>query len=444
VKRFFTSSFFALLGLFIIVFPASADQTAALLPISAGNYQQWSPKDGSNHVTMVDESVCNGTSDFNRETTLTERDSYGVSLSSIPNGATITQINITPCASRNNTGTGTSTLDVFYRLNGVDSADGGAYALPTGITPAVLSTTSFTGLSTNKSSSTTLEIGVQYDSGNKGTRLSQITTIITYTPLSTPSGLTAAATASDVVLNWSDNSSNEDGFKIERSDNGGAFNQIASVSANVATYDDSGLSVGTYVYRVRAFNSGGDSGYTLTSTAYVLNAPSNFTATATGSAVTLSWIDNTSNEDGFKIEVATGAGGFVFFKQVGPNVKSYVDTRTPNTYSYRVRAFKSTSHSAYSNTDDAVVLGVPTDLSANFASGSGVTLNWTDNSTGEDGFKIERRLSGGSFVQIDTVGPDVATYLDPLFTPGTYEYRIRAYKGLDNSSYSATASAMIP
>ena len=66
------------------------------------------------------------------------------------------------------------------------------------------------------------------------------------------------------TLTWTDNSNNEDGFKIEReTGTSEAFTQIAAVRANVTSYNDSGLTSGTtYCYRVRAFNASGTSGYT--------------------------------------------------------------------------------------------------------------------------------------------------------------------------------------
>jgi hypothetical protein len=445
MRRFIGSGFLALSLLFLGSSTQTfAAQTAVLLPATAGNYQQWMPKTGTNHVAMVDESACNGTTDYNHTATLIQRDSYGISLASVPDGSTITQVAITPCASRNTTGSGSSTLDVFYRLNAVDSADAGAYALPTGITPSILSTTSFTGLSLTKSASTMFEIGAVYSAGTKGIRLSQLTTQVTYTPLFTPSGLTAAASGGAVSLNWFDNASNEQGFKIERSDNGGAFNQIATVSANVHVYQDPGLGVGTYSYRVRAYNSGADTGYTNTATAYVLAAPSDLSAIATGSAAALSWTDNSSNEDGFRIEIATGGGSFVFYKNVGANISSASATSlSPNIYSFRVKAFKGSSSSDYTNMATVTVLVAPTGLGTSVL-GSDVTLTWTDNATGEDGYRIERSDNGGGFVEINTVTADTTSYFDPGLASGNYDYRIRAYKGLDTSSYSSTASANIP
>ena len=71
------------------------------------------------------------------------------------------------------------------------------------------------------------------------------------------------AKAAQVTLTWADNSTNEDSFKIERKiGTTGTFAQIATVGADISSYIDTGLTVGTnYCYRVRAFNASGDSAY---------------------------------------------------------------------------------------------------------------------------------------------------------------------------------------
>lgn len=76
--------------------------------------------------------------------------------------------------------------------------------------------------------------------------------------------------ADSAQLNWIDNSHNEDGFKIERNLNGGAFEFIqATVGANVVTFTDSTLEQSAerdnvYCYRVAAFNATGQSAYSNT------------------------------------------------------------------------------------------------------------------------------------------------------------------------------------
>jgi hypothetical protein len=76
--------------------------------------------------------------------------------------------------------------------------------------------------------------------------------------LSAPSYAAAALT-----LTWEDNSASETGFKIERkTGTTGTFAQIATTAANVELYADATAVSGTYCYRVRAYNSAGNSAYT--------------------------------------------------------------------------------------------------------------------------------------------------------------------------------------
>jgi hypothetical protein len=83
-----------------------------------------------------------------------------------------------------------------------------------------------------------------------------------------PSNLTATAPAPrQVNLSWTNNASNQTGFVIQRSFNGGNWTQIATVGANVTTYTDKTVSKRkTYSYRVYAYNSYGNSGYSNTAT----------------------------------------------------------------------------------------------------------------------------------------------------------------------------------
>jgi C1A family cysteine protease len=84
-------------------------------------------------------------------------------------------------------------------------------------------------------------------------------------PPTAPGGLGATAVSgSQINLSWTDSSTNEDGFKIERCTGSGCtnFGQIATVGAGVRAYSNTGLAASTtYSYRVRAYNTGGDSGY---------------------------------------------------------------------------------------------------------------------------------------------------------------------------------------
>jgi hypothetical protein len=89
-----------------------------------------------------------------------------------------------------------------------------------------------------------------------------------------PTTLTATTVSrSQINLSWIDNSDNESGFKIERCKNAGCTNfvEVAQVGANVTTFANTGLTKNTtYNYRVRAFNAGGNSGYSNSASAKTL------------------------------------------------------------------------------------------------------------------------------------------------------------------------------
>lgn len=78
-----------------------------------------------------------------------------------------------------------------------------------------------------------------------------------------PSGLNASAQANgNIALTWSDNSNNEQSFRVERSSNGGGFAALANLAVNIRSYNDlaNNLTVGTsYTYRVLAINPIGSS-----------------------------------------------------------------------------------------------------------------------------------------------------------------------------------------
>jgi hypothetical protein len=178
-------------------------------------------------------------------------------------------------------------------------------------------------------------------------------------PPGAPSALSATAVSSSQVnLQWVDNAGNETGFKIERSTDGVNFSEIATVGANVTTYANTGLAGGTsYSYRVRAYNSSGNSGYSSPASATTPQtlpaAPSKLTARANSQTqIDLTWLDNANNETGYFVErSATGTSGWTRVATLGAGMKSYADTGlTRNTkYYYRVQAYNGAGSSPYSS-----------------------------------------------------------------------------------------------
>jgi titin len=220
----------------------------------------------------------------------------------------------------------------------------------------------------------------------------------------------------------------------------------------------------TYYYRVRATNVAGDSDYSNTASATTPQPPggptgpappTSLTATpASSSQITLNWTDNADDETGFKIERSPdgNAATFTQIATVGANVATYSDTGLLGgmTYHYRVRSTGTGGDSSYSNIARATtpfVVGVqapaaPTNLRAAAVSMKIIGLLWTDNSTNETAFIIERSQNGVNFVQIAIVGANMRIYVDTgLKNKTKYYYRVRAINRAGGSAFSNVANA---
>jgi len=83
--------------------------------------------------------------------------------------------------------------------------------------------------------------------------------------------MSLAATSSTLKLSWQDNADNEDGFHVERcegdacEEGGASWSQLAKLATDATSHTDDTVEAGTqYCYRVRAFNSAGESAWSNT------------------------------------------------------------------------------------------------------------------------------------------------------------------------------------
>lgn len=76
----------------------------------------------------------------------------------------------------------------------------------------------------------------------------------------------------------------------------------------------------------------------------------------------------------------------------------------------------------------------PAELSGIIKSTIQIDLSWTDKSTNETGFKIERKVGNGNYSVIETTKENVTTFSDVnLLGSNTYTYRIYAFNSRGNS-----------
>lgn len=297
---------------------------------------------------------------------------------------------------------------------------------------------------------------------------SATTLAATATPLSAPTSLTATPVlTSQINLTWADNSTNETGFQIERSlTSGTGFTLVTVTAANTTSYVNSGLVASTkYYYRVRAANEGGNSAFSPEADATTLapanspSPPSSLTATAiSAQEITLSWIDNSTNESGFQIERSSLPGsGFALVTATAANVTSYSNTGcTPNTtYYYRVRATNASGNSVYtsvtsSTTPASPLPAAPGQPHLQIASPFSIVVSWFDNSTNENYFRVWRQeANGGSWFPVGSTPQNVYSFLCEGLTPNTaYNFRVSAGNSTGESfspvSHTVSTPRFIP
>jgi hypothetical protein len=111
--------------------------------------------------------------------------------------------------------------------------------------------------------------------------------------------------------------------------------------------------------------------------------------------LTLTWMDNSGGDGGFRIERKTGAAGtYAMLAEVPPGTTSYVDATVASgtTYCYRVKAFNEIGESSFSNEN-----------CGSAASGFGLAVN----------------VSGSGTVTSSPAGISCAPTCSGSFTPGT-------------------------
>jgi hypothetical protein len=278
-------------------------------------------------------------------------------------------------------------------------------------------------------------------------------------PPTSPGATDVSPTAIDVT--WTDASTNETGFEVQRSTTSGSgYSLVTTTAANATSFSDTGLtSSTTYYYRIRAKNGGANSAYTsevseTTPSAAPTSPTAPSTSSVTATSITVNWTDNSSNETGFEVERSTTSGsGFSLVTTTSANATSFSDTGLTSEiqYYYRVRAVNGAVASSYTSQVNATTLpatppSVPTDLSATAASPTSIVIEWTDVSTNETGFEVERSTTPSSgYSLITTTTPNATSHLDNSLTPNTlYYYRARSKNAAGTSSYTSITSATTP
>jgi dienelactone hydrolase len=203
-------------------------------------------------------------------------------------------------------------------------------------------------------------------SGNFSPASNQATYIPAGTPAGTVPGIPSTVTATPssynkINISWTDNSSNETGFEIFRSETeNGTYITVGTIDSNKVSFTDSALSPSKqYFYKIKAIGQYGESGFSNTVNASTPAAPATPVAptemvgvSGENNTVTISWNDNASNETKYNIYRSTDGTTFTLVGSIPANTNAYTDTdvQPQNYYSYYVAGENGSGVGASSDT----------------------------------------------------------------------------------------------
>ncbi len=274
-----------------------------------------------------------------------------------------------------------------------------------------------------------------------------------------PTNLQAqSVTHNQINLSWTDNSSDEDGFIIERQvDGSGAWELVEdAVAADAVSYEDNnggaGLNAATkYLYRICAFKGVSYSDFAET---WEITPPSNLSATAGDTTIDLSWDASIwTNIAGYNIYQSEDQGSTYTKIEDKFTSNSYtVDNLTNEIqYDYYITAVDSSDNeSIASNIDSATPTDLPPAHPEGLAAQAGdshIQLNWNDNTEPDlAGYNVYRRQNTDNpYTKLNLYPVSVSEFRDYyVFNNQEYFYVIRAVDNTDNESDASSEVSATP
>ncbi len=355
-------------------------------------------------------------------------------------------------------------------------------------------TTSYSDTGLAENTAYTYRVRADLGGGNYSEYSDTDTEITLPTLPDAPSNLAATARQAELVidLSWTDNSDNEDGFKIERkSQDETEFTEVATVGGGTVAHADTGLLTSTtYTYRVSATNRAGDSAYSNQASARTacISEPINVDDFDPAITYTGTWSTKENEPTRYMgtLHESQSAGATASLSFEGGSIDLYADTRGwggtasvmidgisvasadfngPDADSVLVASYTnlgSGSHDLVMTIDGngwcyvdyfvytPVCSGAenapadPSNLAAIAAGHSQIDLTWLDNAGDnqdeEIDYRVERKAAGeATFTEIATVAGVFGTGNTIQYSDGgldfatEYCYRVRAYNQVEGA-----------
>lgn len=228
---------------------------------------------------------------------------------------------------------------------------------------------------------------------------------------------------------------------VERSTDGGAFAQIASVGKDAANYADNGISANhAYAYRVRAQGAGGYSGYSTSWTIHTTPAAPlsvNITKTSGTNVRVSADTSNVNSASEYEVEVSENGGAW---SHVATTDSFPISAGASGRAKFRVRSVRGDLKSAWVESAEVTTIVPPlapmvTGLPGVAATGSSQAVSWVPNhpdGTAQTAAQVEVTANGSTTTVDLTTDRTYRIPATAMANAGTVSVRVRT-KGLDPS-----------
>jgi len=180
-------------------------------------------------------------------------------------------------------------------------------------------------------------------------------------------------------------------------------------------------------------------------------APTNLQATAVSAAqINLTWASESATVTGFRVERSEAGGSFLPIAFVPGEARAYADRglRPATLYAYRLRANSLGLDSDYSTQSSTTTPATPAapaapgNLRAKLLGRTDVRLTWSDNSSDEESYRLERRVEDEPYRAIEYLPANTTSFNDLALAPETsFTYRVVAVRAGAESVASNEAVA---
>ncbi|MDP8209915.1 MAG: SUMF1/EgtB/PvdO family nonheme iron enzyme [Candidatus Stygibacter australis] len=239
------------------------------------------------------------------------------------------------------------------------------------------------------------------------------------------------------LLSWDYDLDNIEGFMINRRDDSD-WQEEVMVAPDARTWLDTAAAVNKHIqYKIKAVAGENESEFV---NSVILDnmipAPTNFcVAQVNVHCYDLSWEqDHIVGEDGFILERKVEDGEYIQIAVLGDNIESYQDEwegkREENIVYYRIKTYVDEEYSSIVFTNNQI-LQAPSNLSYEKLAINRIALFWEDNTEGEQGFKIDKKVANNQWSENYTITTGNSIYWvdENAEINQDLQYRVYAYYG---------------